>query len=190
MRFNINLFIYLHRTNRNNMKKYNLIILTLTGILAFGCASATNKESVKTEQAVETTTKDGKIIPEHLTYDTFKEKVWDFEANPEEWVYKGTEPCIIDFYADWCQPCKMVAPIMEDLANTYDGQVKIYKIDTQVERDLAAIFQINSIPAILFVPASGQPMKQTGALPKEYYEQVIKEYLLPKTDNGNATSQK
>ena len=172
------------------MRRLNLITLMLVGILSFGCASANSKETKDVSQTEAKTNKDGKILPEHLTYESFKEKVWDFEASPTEWVYKGTEPCIIDFYADWCNPCKMVAPIMEELAINYEGKVKIYKIDTQTEQKLASVFQITGIPAILFVPATGQPMKQTGAMSKEYYEQVIKEFLLAAPQKGNAASQK
>jgi len=114
--------------------------------------------------------------PEHLTLETFKEKVFDFEAN-KEWKFKGEIPAIIDFYADWCGPCKRVAPIMEELAKEYDGKVKIYKIDTEVERELAGMFGIRSIPSILFIPVEGQPQMTTGALPKENFVQMIKEVL-------------
>ena len=172
------------------MRKLNLIILLLAGITVFGCTSSDQNKTEETKQSGTELKDDGKIQPEHLTYATFKEKVWDFEASPQEWKYLGTEPCIIDFYADWCKPCKMVAPIMEELANTYDGKVKIYKVDTQTERDLASIFQITGIPAIMFVPKDGQPMKQAGAMSKEYYEKVINEFLLPQTNGGSAASQK
>ena len=114
--------------------------------------------------------------PEHLTLETFKEKVFDFEAN-KEWKFKGEIPAIIDFYADWCGPCKRVAPIMEELAIEYDGKVKIYKIDTEVERELAGMFGIKSIPSILFIPVEGQPQMTTGALPKENFVQIIEEVL-------------
>jgi len=114
--------------------------------------------------------------PEHLTLETFKEKVFDFEAN-KEWKFKGEIPAIIDFYADWCGPCKRVAPIMEELAKEYDDKVKIYKIDTEVERELAGMFGIRSIPSILFIPVEGQPQMTTGALPKENFVQMIKEVL-------------
>lgn len=116
--------------------------------------------------------------PEHLTLESFKEKVWNFEENPEEWVYKGETPCVIDFYADWCKPCKMVAPIMDEMAQKYDGKVKIYKINTDKERELASIFRIRSIPSVLFVPNKGQPSMKTGALPKESYVQIIDNELL------------
>lgn len=114
--------------------------------------------------------------PEHLTLETFKEKVFDFEAN-KEWKFKGEIPAIIDFYADWCGPCKRVAPIMEELAKEYDGKVKIYKIDTDKEKQLAGMFGIRSIPSILFIPVEGQPQMTTGALPKENFVEFINEIL-------------
>ena len=117
---------------------------------------------------------------EYLTFDTFKEKVWNFEKNPDTWVYEGTVPCVIDFYADWCKPCKMVAPIMEELATTYDGKVKIYKINVDKEQKLAAIFGVRSIPSVLFSPMKGKPSMQTGALPKDQYVQIIENDLLTK----------
>ena len=117
-----------------------------------------------------------KVKPEHLTLETFKEKVFDFE-NETEWNYKGEIPAIIDFYADWCGPCKQIAPIMEELAIEYDGKVTIYKIDTEDQKQLASIFGIRSIPSILFIPKDGQPQMSTGALPKENFVQMIKEIL-------------
>ena len=93
-------------------------------------------------------------------------------------MYEGDEPCVIDFYADWCRPCKMVAPIMEDLAKKYNGKVKIYKINVDKEKQLASVFQIRSIPAVLFSPKEGKPMMQVGALPKDTYIKIIDENLL------------
>lgn len=121
-----------------------------------------------------------KTKPEHLTVETFKEKVFDYEKNPDKWVYEGKKPCVIDFYADWCKPCKLIAPIMEELANEYDGQVIIYKVNTEQQRELSQVFGIRSIPSVLFVPAEGQPQMSTGALPKETFKQVIDEFLLGK----------
>jgi thioredoxin len=126
------------------------------------------------------TQEEERIVPEHLTVETFKEKVFDYEKNPDQWVFEGDKPCIIDFYADWCKPCKLIAPIMEDLANEYDGQVVIYKVNTEQQRELSRIFGIRSIPAVLFVPKEGQPQMSTGALPKETFTQVIDEFLLGK----------
>jgi len=113
---------------------------------------------------------------ENLTKDTFIEKVFDYE-NEKEWKFKGDKPAIIDFYADWCGPCKMVAPILEDLSTEYDGKVDIYKIDTEAQQELAAAFGIRSIPSILFIPMDEQPQMSMGALPKAAFEETIKELL-------------
>ncbi|PRY95909.1 thioredoxin [Marinilabilia salmonicolor] len=113
---------------------------------------------------------------EFLTKETFKEKVFDFENN-KDWKFEGEKPCLIDFYADWCQPCKMVAPILEELSEEYDGKVDIYKIDTEDQRELAGMFGIQSIPSLLFVPTEGQPQMAQGALPKDTFERAIKDVL-------------
>jgi thioredoxin 1 len=114
-----------------------------------------------------------------LTTEDFKKKVFDYENN-KEWKYAGELPAIIDFYADWCGPCKMVAPILEELAKEYDGQLVIYKVDTEVEQELSGAFGIQSIPSILFIPVDQQPMMQKGALPKHVLKQVIEEHLVKK----------
>ena len=113
---------------------------------------------------------------EHLTKDTFKEKVFDFEAN-KEWKFEGEKPCLIDFYADWCQPCKIVAPILEELQKEYNGEINIYKVNTEQEQELAGMFGIKSIPSLLFVPKEEQPQMAMGALPKETLEKAIKDVL-------------
>jgi len=113
---------------------------------------------------------------ELLTKETFKDKVFNYEIN-KEWKYNGSMPCIIDFYADWCGPCKMVAPIMEELSIEYKDKIVIYKVDTEAEQELAAIFGIQSIPSILFVPLEGQPQMVMGALPKDSFIQIINEVL-------------
>ncbi|MCK9270281.1 MAG: thioredoxin [Bacteroidales bacterium] len=114
---------------------------------------------------------------EHLTKETFLKKVFDFEKN-KEWKYEGELPCLIDFYADWCQPCKMVAPILEELSKEYEGKVNIYKVDTEAQQELSAAFGIRSIPSLLFCPMDEQPQMAQGALPKETMKQVIEEVLL------------
>ena len=108
--------------------------------------------------------------------DTFKEKVFNFEAN-KEWKFEGEKPCLIDFYADWCGPCKMVAPILEELSEEYDGKLDIYKVNTEEQRELSAIFGIQSIPSLLFVPKDGQPQMAMGALPKDTLEKAFKDVL-------------
>jgi thioredoxin len=113
---------------------------------------------------------------EHLTIDTFKEKVFDFETN-KDWKFEGDAPCVIDFYADWCGPCKMVAPILEELQSEYGSKLNIYKVDTEDQRELAGMFGVQSIPSLLFVPKDGKPQMAMGALPKETFEQAFKEVL-------------
>lgn len=113
---------------------------------------------------------------EHLTKKTFKEKVFNFEQN-KEWKFEGNIPCMIDFYADWCQPCKMVAPVLEELADEYKGKINIYKVNTEQEQELAALFGIRSIPSLLFVPTDEKPQMAMGALPKDSFEKAIKDVL-------------
>lgn len=113
----------------------------------------------------------------HLSTAEFKEKIFNYETT-KEWKYKGTLPAIIDFYADWCQPCKMVAPVLEELASEYSGQIMVYKVNTEEEQELASVFGIQSIPTILFIPKEGQPQAAMGALPKKTFEQAIRDVLL------------
>ncbi len=112
-----------------------------------------------------------------LTTEAFKNKVFDY-TKEKEWQYKGDVPAIIDFYADWCGPCKMVAPVLEELAATYAGKLAIYKVDTEKEQELSSVFGIQSIPTFLFIPVNGDPMMQPGALPKKAFQQVIEERLI------------
>lgn len=119
----------------------------------------------------------------NLTADGFKERIFDY-AKDEEWKYKGNLPAIVDFYADWCGPCKAVAPVLEELSNEYKDQLLIYKIDTDKEQELSTLFGIQSIPTLLFIPVNGQPMMQKGAIPKNAFKQVIEERLLTAQDQG------
>ena len=116
----------------------------------------------------------------HLTKDDFLKRVANFETNPTEWKYLGDKPAIVDFYAIWCGPCKMIAPILEELAEEYSDEIYIYKIDTEEEQDLSAAFGIRSIPSLLFVPMSGAPQMATGAMPKAEFKRAIEEVLLKK----------
>jgi thioredoxin len=113
----------------------------------------------------------------HLTAQEFKEKVFNYEIG-KEWKYEGSLPAIVDFYADWCSPCKMVAPILEDLALEYSGKIMVYKVNTENEQELASVFGIQSIPTLLFIPKEGQPQAAMGALPRQTFEKVIKDVLL------------
>ena len=113
---------------------------------------------------------------EHLTKETFKEKVFDFETN-KDWKFEGNKPCLIDFYADWCGPCKAIAPVLEELSKDYDGKIDIYKVNTEAERELSGMFGIQSIPSLLFIPSEGQPQMAQGALPKESLQKAFKDVL-------------
>ena len=119
-----------------------------------------------------------------LTNQQFIEDIFDYTSE-KEWKYKDDVPAIIDFYADWCGPCKMVAPVLEELSDMYDGKVKIYKLDTEKEQQLAGVFGIRSIPSILFIPVKGQPMMQVGALPKSTFIDVIEKQLLQDISTEN-----
>ena len=145
------------------MKKSILIAIA---ILAFGF-TANAQEQKKEESKVK-----------QLTYNEFLKKVWNFESNPNTFIYKGNLPAVIDFYADWCGPCRRVAPIMEKLATEYDGQLLIYKVNVDQEKELANAFQVKSIPMVLFSPLEGQPSMQVGAMQEEGYRQVIQERLI------------
>jgi thioredoxin 1 len=115
-------------------------------------------------------------MTEHLTKETFLSKVFNYEVN-KEWKFEGDKPCLIDFYADWCGPCKMVAPILEELADEYKDKLDIYKVDTEKELELASVFGIRSIPSLLFVPREGQPQMAMGALPKDTLVQALRDVL-------------
>ena len=115
-------------------------------------------------------------MTEHLTKDQFLIKVFNYEKN-KDWKFEGELPCIIDFYADWCQPCKMVAPILEELSDEFKGKVNIYKVNTEQEQELAGAFGIRSIPSMLFVPQDGQPQMAAGALPKDALEKAMGDVL-------------
>ncbi len=132
--------------------------------LIFGCLLVMASVAVQAQEVI------------YLTTQQFNEKVCDITKN--EWKYKGDMPCVIDFYASWCGPCKRLAPIMEELAKQYKGKVIIYKVDTDREPMLAQAFGIRSIPQILFVPMKGQPQMAQGLLPKETLQKAIEDVLL------------
>jgi len=113
-------------------------------------------------------------MTENLTKQDFLEKVFNFEKN-KDWKYEGDLPCIIDFWAEWCGPCKAVGPVLEELSEEYAGKVKIYKVNTEVEQELAGAFGIKSIPSLLFVPVDGKPQMAAGALPKESFKKAIED---------------
>jgi len=177
------------------MKKIFLVI-SAVAFLSLSCtngsASVPNNPEKQTPLAVsevvdmtgpDQSTESGK--PVHLTKQDFLEKVMNYEKNQTEWVYEGDKPALIDFYADWCGPCRQAAPILEELAKEYEGKIYIYKIDTEKERELASVFGIQSIPAFLFVPQSGKPTMSSGIAQsreetKAMFKKLIDEILLGK----------
>ena len=119
---------------------------------------------------------EAKVI--NLTYKEFVKNVWNFEKSPNTFKYEGKLPCVVDFYATWCGPCRKVSPIMERIAKEYDGMLIVYKIDVDKEPKLSSTFGVRSIPTVLFIPKEGQPMKQVGALSEQQYKQIIENNLL------------
>jgi len=170
------------------MKNLRTLLLLLAAIVAVSCSNSTETKA-QNDQTVQT--EEGKIVEGktiHMNKDMFLERVMDFKTNKEVWIYKGDKPAIIDFYADWCKPCKLIAPIMDELAEEYKGQIYIYKVDTQVERELAQVFGIRSIPAVLFIPMNGQPQMSTGALPKQTFKDAIDDFLLKPAAENNSNA--
>lgn len=160
------------------MKTKYIILGVLSAVILTACTN-TNKETNQEANSKQTEINmEQKTI--NLTKAEFLTKVANYEENPQEWTYLGDKPCIIDFYADWCGPCKMVAPILEELAEEYKDEIYIYKVDTEAEQELAAAFGIRSIPSILFCPMGEQPQMAQGALPKDGFKQAIDEVLLSK----------
>ena len=162
------------------MKNITFVILFLLVFASSGCSGHENGKTASAAATPATATlpdesSEGKVI--YLNTEQFKKMVWDYKQNPDKWVFKGDLPVVIDFYADWCRPCKMVAPIMDELAQTYKGKVIFYKVNTDLERELSSTFQIRSIPAILYVPKNGQPKMSVGLQSKDAYIQAITEIL-------------
>ena len=152
------------------IKKRALLVVSTLLLLFTACETkATNNN--KNENKMKTI---------ELTKADFLAKVMDYEKNPDEWNYLGDKPAIIDFYASWCGPCKMVAPILDELAAEYDGQIYIYKVNTEKEQELAALFGIRSIPSILFIPMNDKPQMDMGAMPKSSFKEAIDKVLLKK----------
>lgn len=151
----------------------NLLMVAVT-LLLVSCTTSAKPEKNETQN----TTAQGEVIA--LNKADFLSKVYNYEKNQTQWVYEGNKPCIIDFYADWCGPCKKVAPILKELAAQYKEQIIIYKVNVDKEKELAQAFGIQSIPTILFIPINGKPQLAQGALPKEEFVNQIETFLLNK----------
>lgn len=162
------------------MKKIGLFGALAIFLLMCACSTNDKTTDLSTEaNLIEEPESKKEVKPEHLTKQTFIEKVFDYENNPDVWVFKGDKPCIIDFYATWCGPCKKIAPILDELSKEYEGKVNIYKIDIDKEKELANAFGISSVPALLFCPKENQPQMVNGGIPKETFVQIINDVLLP-----------
>ena len=144
-------------------------------VFIFSCQAQSSTESHAGKNKQEQ-----KIKPRHLTKAEFLSKVANYEKTPDKWEYLGSKPCIIDFYATWCGPCRKLAPILEEIAGEYAGKIDIYKVDTEKEEGLAASFGIRSIPSLLFCPMKGQPQMAKGAMGKADFKKAINEVLLKK----------
>lgn len=156
------------------MRKSLAIAFLTVVISACGNAPKINNSSevkTKTDNNMKTIT---------LTKEEFLKRVANYEASPNEWKYLGDKPALVDFYASWCGPCKMVAPILEELAAEYEGEIYIYKVNTEEEEELASIFGIRSIPSLLFIPMNGKPQMAQGAMSKKDFKQAIDSVLLNK----------
>jgi thioredoxin len=180
----------LHRNlKQKTIMKKTVYFFALLIFLFVGCNGTSEREKVGVSQKSvaeatdaggnKTASTDGK--PEHLTEKTFKEKVMDYDKNPKQWVFEGNKPAIVDFYADWCRPCRMIAPYLEELAVEYAGKIDFYKVDTDDQRELASVFDIESLPTVWFIPLQGRPSTQMGAMTKESYKKIIDEFLLKST---------
>lgn len=172
----------------NTMKNIAFLFLACT-ISLVACGSSDNKTTQKTKSEAKAET----VVaskPIELNKEQFLKKVMDFEKDPEKWEYLGDKPAIIDFYATWCGPCKRLAPTLDELASEYAGQIYIYKIDVDAQKELAGAFGIQSMPTLLFVPMNGAPQMAQGLLPKEALKQAINEVLLPSNNTEQTDSKK
>lgn len=166
----------------------NIIMALIVAIVVLGSCSNNKKSNSKDKTATpttktkDTTKADNELATKHLSTEDFKKKIMNYDEHPQEWVFEGNRPAIIDFYATWCGPCKITAPIIERLARKYKGQIDFYKVDIDQERELAQIFGIRSIPTFLFIPMKGQPTAQMGAMQLADFEEIIESELLGKQD--------
>ena len=152
--------------------KLFLTIMIIAALFSTSCTSAKQKQQITNKQEAK------KMNTTELTLSEFKNKVMDFEKDPDNWNYKGDKPAIIDFYATWCGPCKATAPILDSLAEEYKDKIIVYKVDVDKEQELASMFGIRSIPSLLFIPMQGDPKMQVGAMGRMDLENAIKNTLL------------
>lgn len=163
-----------------NGKRLLMAAVLLSAFIASGCSQQRQQENKpKTETTAEKAEMKGKKMePTKLTTEMFKQRVMDFEANPTEWKFRGERPAIIDFYATWCGPCRQMSPTVDKIAEEYAGKIDVYKVDVDEEEQLAAMFGIQSIPTLLFIPKAGDPQKSVGVMSKGQFDEAIKNVLL------------
>lgn len=149
-----------------------LVLVSVSVVVSCNSENSENSGNSANNANNETEQLSSKVSVQDLTSDMFVQNIFDYRTQ-KEWKYKGNLPCVIDFYADWCGPCKMVAPIMDELADEYHGKINFYKVNVDNEQELASVFGVQSIPSILFIPATGQPQMTTGANNKDGYRNII-----------------
>lgn len=165
----------MHQENYKTMKKITIALISLL-MLATGCTSKTTDGAVSEKETNNNKEKKGNIM--ELNVKEFKNKVFDYEKNTQVWKFEGDKPAVVDFYATWCGPCKMLSPIIDEMSNKYDGKVDFYKIDVDNQEELAAVFGIRSIPTLLFIPKEGEPTIMQGAMSKTDMDSTIQKLLL------------
>lgn len=178
------------------MKKSGYILMLFLALTA-GCSAQGEKKKLDASAAGEKKSmspaddvqaKSGEIL--HVTKADFMKLVMDYEKNPDSWIYQGEIPCIVDFYADWCAPCRITSPILEELAKEYSGKIKVYKVDIEKERELAGVFGVQSIPTFLFCPMKGNPTISSGIAntpdaTRQMFRDQIEQILLKKENSTN-----
>ena len=159
------------------MKRIFISILSVLLLTSCGGSKKDKKENKQEEVVQEAVVNDNSFV-KSIDYKYFVKNIWDIEKYPDSFAYQAKLPCMIDFYADWCGPCRKVAPIMEEIAQEYEGRLLVYKVNTDNEPKLSTVFKVRNIPTVFFLPKEGQPLMQVGALSKEEYISIINQHLL------------
>jgi len=165
--------------------KHLFLTLMIASMVFSACGNKKPEDSKNTESANSSVKTSNSNSSEKLTKALFVQKVWDFTKSPNDWKYLGSKPAIVDFYADWCGPCKIASPILDEIGSEYAGKILVYKINTDQERELAQVFGITGIPAFLYIPANGKPVMMSGIgrskeETKKMFIENIEKYLLVK----------